>query len=110
MRRDIYTPMRADLTFLDFVQTLTVREKGFRVVYQDQALLYEDALASADDEYRMRVRVDCAHFPCFEGQESAAQPLQVRGLRLATVFAQGVAVHGLCFSGWCVGFQRHPCG
>ena len=41
----------------DFVQPLTVREKGFRVVYEPRALLYEDALADTGDEFRMRVRV-----------------------------------------------------
>jgi cellulose synthase/poly-beta-1,6-N-acetylglucosamine synthase-like glycosyltransferase len=56
MRREIYQPMRPD-QLPDFVQPLAVREQGWRVVYEPAALLYEDALAKADDEYRMRVRV-----------------------------------------------------
>jgi len=56
MRRELYTPMNPD-QLPDFVQPLAVREKGFRVVYEPRALLYEDALADAGDEYRMRVRV-----------------------------------------------------
>ena len=56
MRRDVWEPMRAD-QLPDFVAPLTVREKGYRVVYEPSARLYEDALADTEDEFRMRVRV-----------------------------------------------------
>jgi len=56
MRREIYRPMNPD-QLPDFVQPLTVREQGYRVVYEPRALLYEDALADTGDEFRMRVRV-----------------------------------------------------
>jgi cellulose synthase/poly-beta-1,6-N-acetylglucosamine synthase-like glycosyltransferase len=56
VRRELYTPMRPD-QLPDFVLPLSVREQGYRVVYQPEARLYEDALAAAGDEFRMRVRV-----------------------------------------------------
>ena len=56
VRRELYVPMRAD-QLPDFVLPLSVRERGFRVVYEPRAVLYEDALAAAGDEFRMRVRV-----------------------------------------------------
>jgi len=56
IRRSVWEPMRPD-QLPDFVEPLTVREKGYRVVYQPTARLYEDALAASDDEFRMRVRV-----------------------------------------------------
>jgi cellulose synthase/poly-beta-1,6-N-acetylglucosamine synthase-like glycosyltransferase len=56
IRKDIWEPMRPD-QLPDFVEPLTVREKGYRVVYQPTARLYEDALADTSDEFRMRVRV-----------------------------------------------------
>ncbi len=56
VRRDLYQPMRPD-QLPDFVLPLSVRERGFRAVYAPQAKLYEDALARAEDEFRMRVRV-----------------------------------------------------
>lgn len=56
MRREIWEPMRPD-QLPDFVEPLTVREKGYRVIYQPTAKLYEDALADTDDEFRMRLRV-----------------------------------------------------
>ncbi len=61
IRRSLYRPMRAD-QLPDFVQPLRVREQGYRVVYQPEALLYEDALAATGDEYRMRVRVSLRAF------------------------------------------------
>lgn len=56
MRKSLYRPMRAD-QLPDFVQPLMVVEQGFRVVYEPEALLREDALKSGGAEYRMRVRV-----------------------------------------------------
>jgi len=56
VRRELYVAMRPD-QLPDFVLPLAVREQGFRVVYEPRALLYEDALAAASDEFRMRVRV-----------------------------------------------------
>lgn len=56
VRKKLYQPMRDD-QLPDFVLPLSVVEQGFRVVYEHEAFLKEDALKSAGDEYRMRVRV-----------------------------------------------------
>lgn len=56
MRRELYSPLNPD-QLPDFVQPLKVVEKGYRVVYEPEALLKEDALQESSDEYRMRVRV-----------------------------------------------------
>ncbi len=72
-RRSIYKPMRAD-QLPDFVQPLTVREQGYRVIYQPEALLYEDALASASDEFRMRVRVGLRAFHALKDKSNLLNP------------------------------------
>ena len=56
VRRDLYVPMGVD-QLPDFVLPLAVIDQGYRVVYEPEALLYEDALNAVADEYRMRVRV-----------------------------------------------------
>lgn len=56
MRRTLYSPLNPD-QLPDFVQPLKVVEKGFRVVYEPDALLKEPALTDGGREYRMRVRV-----------------------------------------------------
>lgn len=56
VRRELYVAMRED-QLPDFVLPLNVIDQGYRVIYEPEALLYEDALNDAADEYRMRVRV-----------------------------------------------------
>ncbi|PXX90732.1 glycosyltransferase family 2 protein [Marinobacter vulgaris] len=56
MRKTLYQPLRAD-QLPDFVQPLKVVEQGYRVVYEPQALLKEEALHDSSSELSMRVRV-----------------------------------------------------
>ncbi len=56
MRKSIYSTLNPD-QLPDFVQPLKVIERGYRVVYEPEAILEEPALSVSDDEYRMRVRV-----------------------------------------------------
>jgi cellulose synthase/poly-beta-1,6-N-acetylglucosamine synthase-like glycosyltransferase len=56
VRKKLYQPMNND-QLPDFVQPLKVVEQGYRVVYEPEALLQEQALKASSDEYRMRVRV-----------------------------------------------------
>jgi hypothetical protein len=67
--------MRAD-QLPDFVQPLTVREKGLRVIYEPRALLYEDALAEARDEFRMRVRVALRAWWALKDKAALLDPLR----------------------------------
>ena len=56
VRRALYVPMQPD-DLPDMVLPLRVVGSGFRVVYDPEALLTEQANGNAHDEYRMRVRV-----------------------------------------------------
>lgn len=56
VRRSLYRPMRAD-QLPDLILPLRVVEQGYRVVYRDDAVSYEEALGQHGDEYKMRVRV-----------------------------------------------------
>jgi cellulose synthase/poly-beta-1,6-N-acetylglucosamine synthase-like glycosyltransferase len=56
IRRELYAPMRHD-QLPDFVLPLGVVERGKRVVYDPNAVVYEPALSDATEEFRMRVRV-----------------------------------------------------
>ena len=75
LRRELWTPMRPD-QLPDFVEPLAVREQGFRVVYEPRALLYEDALAAADDEFRMRVRVSLRAFHALKDKAALLNPMR----------------------------------
>lgn len=56
VRRSLFQAMRAD-QLPDLVLPLRVAERGYRVVFEPRAVLREQALGSAEEEYRMRVRV-----------------------------------------------------
>jgi len=56
MRTALYEQLRAD-QLPDFVQPLKIVEKGYRVIYEPDALLKEEALNAVGREYTMRVRV-----------------------------------------------------
>ena len=56
VRRQAYTALEADV-ISDLVQPLQVIRKGFRVVFEDRALAYEETTQSTAQEFSMRVRV-----------------------------------------------------
>ena len=56
VRRTLFVLMQDD-QLPDFVLPLQVVRQGARVVYEPDALLYEDTLTTSSAEYRMRVRV-----------------------------------------------------
>lgn len=73
-RRSLYEPMSPDM-LPDFVLPLKVVEKGFRVVYEESALLRENALSDAGDETRMRVRVTLRSFHALWAMRRLFNPL-----------------------------------
>jgi cellulose synthase/poly-beta-1,6-N-acetylglucosamine synthase-like glycosyltransferase len=56
VRKSLYTPL-ADDVISDLVQPLWVIKQGYRVVFEDRALAYEETTTSSKHEFRMRVRV-----------------------------------------------------
>src|SRR5579859_1408959 len=56
VRKEVYTPLAAEV-ISDLVQPLHVIRKGYRVVFEDRALAYEETTQSTSEEFSMRVRV-----------------------------------------------------
>lgn len=56
VRREAYTPLGADV-ISDLVQPLHVIRQGYRVVFEERALAYEETTQSTSEEFSMRVRV-----------------------------------------------------
>lgn len=75
IRKSLYAPMRAD-QLPDFVLPLSVVKRGFRVVYEPDAQLMEEALADQKDEYRMRVRVALRAFWALYDMRALFNPLK----------------------------------
>jgi len=56
VRKIAYTELPADI-ISDLVQPLQAIKKGYRVVFEDRALAYEETTQSTSEEFAMRVRV-----------------------------------------------------
>ncbi len=56
VRRALYTELAPEI-ISDLVQPLWVIQKGYRVVFEDRALAYEETTQSTAEEFSMRVRV-----------------------------------------------------
>jgi len=56
VRREAYAPLAPEV-ISDLVQPLHVIRKGYRVLFEDRALAYEETTQSTSEEFAMRVRV-----------------------------------------------------
>lgn len=56
VRRKLYEPLPGDI-ISDLVEPLKVLEKGFRIVFEPEAIAYEETTEEATEEFNMRVRV-----------------------------------------------------
>lgn len=55
-RRDLYTPLPSNI-IEDFTEPLMFVMKGYRVVFEEEALCFEDTTKKVANEWNMRVRV-----------------------------------------------------
>lgn len=56
VRRSAYVPLPADI-ISDLVEPLKVVERGYRIVFEPEAIAFEETTEQTDEEFRMRVRV-----------------------------------------------------
>ncbi|MFH1642291.1 MAG: glycosyltransferase family 2 protein [Nanoarchaeota archaeon] len=56
VKRKLYTPLPRDI-ISDLVEPLTIIEKGYRIIFESEALAYETTCETFKEEFKMRVRV-----------------------------------------------------
>lgn len=56
VRRDLYTPLPADI-ISDLVEPLKILEKGYRIVFEPEAIAHEETTEKTGEEFQMRIRV-----------------------------------------------------
>jgi hypothetical protein len=88
VRKRLYRGMTAD-QLPDFVLPLDVVQQCARVVYEPEALLQEESLASGEQEFRMRVRVALRALWALSDKRALLNPLR------HGVFAFQLASHKL---------------
>lgn len=79
IRTALYEPLRAD-QLPDFVQPLKVAEKGYKVLFEPRAVVMEAPNSSAQDEWRMRVRVATRAFHALNDLRHLLNPVRHPGL------------------------------
>ena len=62
VRRELYSPPPKDCLLDDFIVSMEIAQKGFRVLYEPEAISYENGSASLRDEYKRRSRIFCGGF------------------------------------------------
>ena len=62
MRRELFPAMTARLITEDFIIPMKVRSRGFRVLYDPEAVALETAPAGVEDEFRRRVRIGAGNW------------------------------------------------
>lgn len=56
VRRSLYSPLPPDI-ISDLVEPLKILEKGYRIVFEPDAIAYEETTEKAKEEFHMRIRV-----------------------------------------------------
>jgi cellulose synthase/poly-beta-1,6-N-acetylglucosamine synthase-like glycosyltransferase len=76
IRRELWRPMDADLLIEDFVVTMRLVERGWRVVYEPNAITWENASPSLRGEWRRRVRIAAGGFQAIGRLKGMLNPLR----------------------------------
>ncbi len=56
VRKELYTPLPPEI-ISDLVEPLTILRKGYRIVFEPEALAFEETAGRAEEEFKMRIRV-----------------------------------------------------
>ncbi len=62
VRRELYQPPPSDSLLDDFMVSMNIARRGYRVLYEPQAISYETGSASLRDEYKRRTRIFCGGY------------------------------------------------
>jgi cellulose synthase/poly-beta-1,6-N-acetylglucosamine synthase-like glycosyltransferase len=76
IRRELWRPMDDDLLVEDFVLTMRLVERGWRVVYEPNAITWQEASPSLRGEWRRRVRVAAGGFQAIGRLKGMLNPLR----------------------------------
>jgi cellulose synthase/poly-beta-1,6-N-acetylglucosamine synthase-like glycosyltransferase len=75
VRKSLYSPMDPSL-LPDLILPLGVVEKGYRVIYEPNAVLHEEALDESEKEYEMRIRVALRAFHAIWHKRALLNPFR----------------------------------
>jgi cellulose synthase/poly-beta-1,6-N-acetylglucosamine synthase-like glycosyltransferase len=62
IRRSLFSPIPARGIIDDFLVSMAIRQRGYRLLYDSEATATEEAAVSVADEFRRRVRIGAGNF------------------------------------------------
>ena len=65
IRRSLYAPLPPDTIVDDFTIVMNVSARGWRTVFDPEAVAYEEAPAGIDAEFRRRIRIGAGNYQAF---------------------------------------------
>ncbi len=62
IRRELFTPLPKQAIIDDFIVAMRIRDGGHCVVYDPEAVAYEEAAAGVPEEFRRRIRIGAGNY------------------------------------------------
>jgi len=78
VRRDLFEPPEEDSIIEDFIMSMRLVERGWRVVYEPYAVAVEEAPSSLAAEWQRRVRIAAGGFQSMQRMPGLLNPLRGR--------------------------------
>ncbi len=76
IRKEAFQPIPPDTVVDDFVIFLKVREKGFKTVFDPEAVAYEETAPDLKGEYKRRIRIGAGNFQSISIARKLLNPLR----------------------------------
>ena len=76
-RTSLYEPMPEDTILDDFIQSMYIAAKGYRIVYEPDAFAVETAAASIGEELKRKIRICAGGWQSMQRLASRLSPLQL---------------------------------
>ena len=75
IRRELFKPLPEDAIVDDFIIAMQVLEKGYRILYEPDAIGYEEAASSVGEEFKRKIRMIAGGFQSLGILKSVLNPL-----------------------------------
>ena len=76
IRTDLYAPVEKDTLIEDFVMTMRIAERGFRIIYEAEAFAFENHSASIAEELKRKIRISAGGLQAVWRLRSLLNPLK----------------------------------
>lgn len=76
IRKDMFQPIPPDTVIDDFVIFMKIREKGFKTIFDPEAIAFEETAPDLKGEYKRRTRIGAGNFQSIRYTRNLLNPLK----------------------------------